>query len=41
MGQNSPQSAMLLLAPIENSPDPRVQKLLSQVRGAIAKNRAF
>jgi len=29
------------LAPIENSQDPRVQKLLAQIRRAIAKNRAF
>ncbi len=41
MGQNSPQSAMLTLVPIENSQDPRVQKLLVQIRRAIAKNRAF
>jgi predicted Zn-dependent protease len=41
MSQNSPQSAMLLLTSVKDSQDPRVQKLLTQVRGAIAKNRAF
>src|SRR4051812_27111263 len=41
MSQNSPQSAQLILAPIKDSPDPRVQKLLAQVRKQIAKDRAF
>ena len=41
MSQNSPQSAMLLLTPVKDSQDARVQKLLTQARGAIAKNRSF
>lgn len=39
--QNSPQSAMSLLSPVKDSPDPRVQKLMGQVQAQIAKNRAF
>jgi predicted Zn-dependent protease len=38
---DSPQSAMLLLTPVQESTDPRVQNLLSQTRARIAKNRAF
>jgi tetratricopeptide (TPR) repeat protein len=41
MGQNSPQSALVLLSPVKDSPDPRVKKLLAQVNAAIAKDRAF
>ena len=39
--QNSPQSAMLLLTPVQESQDPRVQTLISQTRARIAKDRAF
>jgi predicted Zn-dependent protease len=41
MDQYSSQSAMVLLTPVQDSRDPRVQKLLAKVRAAIAKNRAF
>lgn len=41
MSENSPQSAMVLLTPVKDLPDPRVQKLLAQVRARIAKDRAF
>jgi len=41
MRQRSPQSAQLVLMPVKDSPDPRVQKLLAQIRGQIAKDRAF
>lgn len=41
MSQNSPQSAMLLLNPVKDSPDPRVKHLLAQGRARIAKDRAF
>jgi predicted Zn-dependent protease len=41
MRQNSPQSALLVLTPAKDSPDPRVQKMLGEVRARIAKDRAF
>jgi hypothetical protein len=41
MSQDSPQSTMLLLSPVKDSPDPRVQKMLRDVRARIAKDRAF
>jgi predicted Zn-dependent protease len=41
MSQDSPQSANLLLNPVKDSPDPRVQKLLAEVRARVAKDRAF
>ena len=41
LSQNSPQSAELLLTAVKDSPDPRVQKLLAQVRARIARDRAF
>jgi tetratricopeptide (TPR) repeat protein len=41
LSQNSPQSAQVLLTAVKDSPDPRVQKLLAQVRAKIAKDRAF
>jgi predicted Zn-dependent protease len=41
LNQNSPQSAQLILTPIKDSPDPRVQKLLTQIRGQIVKDRSF
>jgi hypothetical protein len=41
MSENCPQSAMVLLTPVKDLPDPRVQKLLAQVRARIAKDRAF
>ena len=39
--QNSPQSAMLLLSPVQDSRDPQVQNLITKVRARIAKDRAF
>ena len=36
MSQNTPQSAQLLLNPVKDSPDPRVKKLLAQVRAQVA-----
>lgn len=39
--QDSPQSALLLLSPVKDSRDPQVQKLISQTRARIAKDRAF
>jgi predicted Zn-dependent protease len=41
MSQDSPQSALVLLNPVQDSKDPRIQKLLRQVRAKIAKDRAF
>jgi predicted Zn-dependent protease len=41
MDQYSPQSAMLLLTPVQDSHDPQVQKLLAKARAAVAKDRAF
>jgi predicted Zn-dependent protease len=41
LSQNSPQSALLVLSPVQDSKDPRVQKLLGEVRARIAKDRAF
>ena len=41
LSQNSPLSAQTLLAPVKDSHDPRVQKLLAKVQGQIAKDRAF
>ena len=41
MSQNTPQSAMLLLTPVQDSADPRVEKLLAQVRAQVAKAREF
>jgi len=38
---DSPQSAMLVLTPVQESRDPRVQSLMSQARARIAKDRAF
>ena len=38
---DSPQSAMLVLDPVRESPEPRVQSLVSQARARIAKDRAF
>jgi tetratricopeptide (TPR) repeat protein len=39
--QDSPQSAMLVLTPVQESGDPRVQKLIAQARAHIAKDRSF
>lgn len=39
--QDSPQSAMLLLTPVQESPEPRVKNLIAQTRARIAKDRAF
>jgi predicted Zn-dependent protease len=41
MAQDSPQGAMLVLGPVKDSTDPRVQKLLGKVRARITKDRAF
>ena len=41
LAQDAPQAAQLLLRPVEDSKDPRVQKLVGQVRARIAKDRAF
>jgi predicted Zn-dependent protease len=41
MGQDSPQSALLVLNPVQDSNDTRVQALLKKVRARIAKDRAF
>jgi tetratricopeptide (TPR) repeat protein len=41
LSQNSPQSADLLLNPVKDSPDPRVKKLMAQVRERVAKDRSF
>ena len=38
---DSPQSAMLVLTPVQELHDPRVQDLISQARARIAKDRAF
>jgi hypothetical protein len=32
---------MLLMTPVQDSPDPQVRKLLAKVRTAVAKDRAF
>jgi tetratricopeptide (TPR) repeat protein len=39
--QDSPQTALSILAPVQDSRDPQVQKLLATVRARIAKDRAF
>lgn len=39
--QNSPQSALIVLSPAQDSRDPRIGKLLSEIRARIAKDRAF
>ena len=39
--QNSPQSALLVLNPVQDSKDPQVQALLKRVKAQITKNRAF
>lgn len=41
MNQNSPQSALGVLTPAKDSPDPRIQKMLGEVRARIAKDRSF
>jgi len=41
LSQDSPRSALSLLAPVKDSHDPQVQKLLGQVKASIAKDRAF
>jgi len=41
LSQDSPRSALSLLAPVKDSNDPQVQKLLGQVKASIAKDRAF
>jgi tetratricopeptide (TPR) repeat protein len=41
LSQDTPLAAQVLLTPVKDSPDPRVQKLLAQVREKIAKDRAF
>ena len=39
--QNSPQSAMLLLNPVQDSRDPQIRNLVAKVHARIAKDRAF
>lgn len=39
--QNSPQGALSVLSPVKDSTDPKVQKLISDIRAKIAKDRAF
>ena len=39
--QNSPQSALVVLTPVNDSSDPRVKKLLAAIHAQIAKDRAF
>ena len=38
---DSPQSAMLVLTPVQESQDPKIQDLISKARASIAKGRAF
>lgn len=39
--QDSPQSALLVLSPVQESQDPQVQGLMAKARANIAKGRAF
>ncbi len=39
--QDSPQSAMLVLTPVQESQDPQVQGLIAKAHAAIAKDRSF
>ena len=41
LDQESPQGALVVLGPVKDSPDPRVQQLMAKVNKAIARNRAF
>jgi predicted Zn-dependent protease len=41
LAQNAPQAALSTLAPIKDSSDPRIQKLLGNIRAKIARDRAF
>jgi predicted Zn-dependent protease len=41
LAANTPQAALSILAPVKDSSDPRVQKLLSNIQARIAKDRAF
>jgi len=41
LAQNSPQGAMSILSPIQDSSDRRVQKLLADIKAKIAKDRSF
>jgi len=41
LSQNTPQGALSVLSPVKDSTDPRVQKLLGNIRAKIAKDRAF
>jgi tetratricopeptide (TPR) repeat protein len=41
LSQHSPQAAQVLLTPVKDSSDPRVQKRLGEVHAMIAKDRAF
>jgi predicted Zn-dependent protease len=41
MRQNSPQGALLVLTPVQDSADPRVKNMLGEVRARLAKDRAF
>ena len=39
--QNSPQAALLVLEPVQDSKDPHLQALLKRVRAQVVKNRSF
>lgn len=41
MAQDMPQAALSALAPVKDTPDPRVRKLLADVQAKIAKDRSF
>jgi tetratricopeptide (TPR) repeat protein len=41
LSQNTPQGALSVLSPVKDSTDPRVQKLIGNIRAKIAKDRAF
>jgi len=41
LGQKSPQGALLVLTPAQDSADPRIKKMLDEVHAQIAKDRAF
>jgi hypothetical protein len=39
--QDSPQAALLVLNPVQDSKDPHVQALLKRVQARIVKDRSF
>ena len=38
---DSPQAALLVLSPVQESQDPQVQGLMAKARASIAKGRSF